>query len=889
MPDPARTSVGPVTGPNAAIPGGSRARAGSALLPLILCLLPLAILNLGWYGLRLRQHQAAVATTTERAEQALAALERHSAFSTHLDLAGDRLRRFLDARIAAWHRAAASSRGATPPGTVAGFTWPRHFPHTQVWVFARTPGSVRLEPLVAPRDTGFGLKAMGMIGQTLLAAMHGARPSAAGSKLVQTCFGRATPVDALACLRRGEATPVFHGHRPAWMLWDVIGPTANPEGVFVILVPQTRHLVTRGARLGRDLISARFGMACGFIRIHHTDETDALAPAMRRHVPFRRWLRDWRPHIALSPGDTWIPPDLGRIEHDWPETVTLSSRRQVRLRIIPESIYIAAVLLPYRSLPAAPLGVWLVNGIALALATLALTHAGIFGRWPRVGLRWRFAALFLLATAVPTTLVLVAGVAWSSEQTAAEMADQQQRLRTWLEGFERERAVLQFQYQMTFHRLRSKPWLLDAVGRGDYTQPGLLERMLAEFVAATPSQPLAHLALADIRGVRLATSPPPLVPRDLRGRLFRLEPPTDFLTSVRLIRTNLIRYLRQATHDAGRLAELGPSPLDQTDLALLNGYSAMSGADQANLAERNRGRPAAPVGDQERTLLIHDFVTLGGRERAALLAVWRSGDLLPHLVGRGGERATALGSNTQYFIGYEHRQTLTPLARSSVCTPELLHAARATALHGGFSAVTSGAAGRLAAALSLPRLSRLVFAVGVDIRPILAARRQRQWGLLALLATTVLSTLAAGVLLGQRVVAPVLETTAGLALLTRQPDRREHLRLGLARADEMGQLTRSFDLMIAGIARRERLATLVSGQALAAIDRQHGQERTIGPEWVRAVVLVSDIREFTTLCEHRPAEAITGLLNTHFERMSTVIAAHGGRIDRFIGEFVRHC
>lgn len=57
-----------------------------------------------------------------------------------------------------------------------------------------------------------------------------------------------------------------------------------------------------------------------------------------------------------------------------------------------------------------------------------------------------------------------------------------------------------------------------------------------------------------------------------------------------------------------------------------------------------------------------------------------------------------------------------------------------------------------------------------------------------------------------------------------------------------------------------------------------------GGERREICVLFSDIRGFTSLSEHLPAERVTGFLNRYFEEMTSAIHACEGTIDKFMGD-----
>ncbi|MFQ5407083.1 MAG: HAMP domain-containing protein [Anaerolineales bacterium] len=96
-------------------------------------------------------------------------------------------------------------------------------------------------------------------------------------------------------------------------------------------------------------------------------------------------------------------------------------------------------------------------------------------------------------------------------------------------------------------------------------------------------------------------------------------------------------------------------------------------------------------------------------------------------------------------------------------------------------------------------------------------------------------------------------------------------------SDEIGELARSFNIMLDGLRERERIKDLFGMFATPEVVEelmQHGFE--LGGHNVEATAMFSDIRGFTTITEARPAAEVIDLLNDYFTYMISAIGSEGG-------------
>lgn len=179
---------------------------------------------------------------------------------------------------------------------------------------------------------------------------------------------------------------------------------------------------------------------------------------------------------------------------------------------------------------------------------------------------------------------------------------------------------------------------------------------------------------------------------------------------------------------------------------------------------------------------------------------------------------------------------------------------------------------------------RVIAVMGADL-PLgafpLATRIVRRTLALSLLPALLLAALAS-IIFSRRLTRPVRQITTGLRRV-QQGDFGSNL--SVTSGDEFGDIAEAFNEMTAELAEKSRLRDMFEQSVSAEVaERLLSGEITTAGELREVTTLFADIRGFTELAESMQARSVIEMLNEYFSALMPCVDAHGGIVDKLVGD-----
>ncbi len=149
-----------------------------------------------------------------------------------------------------------------------------------------------------------------------------------------------------------------------------------------------------------------------------------------------------------------------------------------------------------------------------------------------------------------------------------------------------------------------------------------------------------------------------------------------------------------------------------------------------------------------------------------------------------------------------------------------------------------------------------------------------------------LAALLLGLLAARRLTRPIGALTEGVARVAAGDLSKE---LPVRSRDEIGQLTRAFNEMVAGLRQRDFIRNAFGRYVSPEVAKtllESPEGLRLGGHKREVTVLMSDLRGYTRFAEQGDPARVMEVLNAYLARMADIVIAHGGTINEFIGDAI---
>jgi class 3 adenylate cyclase len=187
--------------------------------------------------------------------------------------------------------------------------------------------------------------------------------------------------------------------------------------------------------------------------------------------------------------------------------------------------------------------------------------------------------------------------------------------------------------------------------------------------------------------------------------------------------------------------------------------------------------------------------------------------------------------------------------------------------------------------LVIRREPALLMGVGDLVAIVNNAGASALWTMFVIFAVAILFVFCAGWLIARWIVGPVFTLVSAARRI--RADDLDNLEIPIRTHDEIGVLSETMNEAIGGLRERRRAQNAIERYISPLVYRKiQEQELTLGGVEHEITVFKTDIRDFTPLSETMEPDGLVNFLNLYFEYLVRPVHAHGGEVDKYMGDSI---
>lgn len=874
-------------------------------MPILLWLFPLLLFNVGWHFFGLIDSRWEEQENLDKARQETEALAAGSEFSYCFSKTAGSFNDIL-------RSGAKSFVGQSQRNNFLNFIENRSkylfrypFPDYELLVF-EIPNATKKPELVFTNSKDLVSKRALCLSFEYLVRVNGNDASYSdemrrkGADIAKNVFGGETDPEIMAETQRGKTTFSFYKLTSGWFLWDCFKIDNGDVYGFYLVAKNDRTTETAGKLLAlrelRDNQSKAEHKNYGaFIPLFPGYDGVIANEEVYKLPDFAKKVREWVPRDSKGIFD-WQRKGAPSGE------ITRLGDYKAYFHVGSDQSH-AAVFLQYVGNPnkSSP-GLFAINTLVICVVLYLILRGLILGIWPNTSLRFRFISTYFLAACLPLGLLIIASYGYIVEYRYTSFYKSLSQIRLCISQFDTRKAKVQEEYRTAFTELFKNEELHKAFVALDKANTDSLSKNRNEikrvFQCAIDSighknrnLPILSLAIIDERGdyvTNIGNALNPDNPNELTLAQKKNKALNDNTVEALMYPVMLSMRKRIEAADPNAIkwkSEYIPTPIQET---AVSAYKTAVGNDVGSLAEEfDRHRSEIITRNMGSTNIshIHDYLYIDGIPRFVVFMTWYESSLDEKTIK---STMSYLALNEPNFVFASYKATPQGIKvwpdNANRHSREFADKSYALAEQAYFR--NSYASKRLEnmSLIAVPskKYDNCIVVGGISHYYLELPIFYRICVCVIIIILALVIFLVCVYYSTRLFITPV--TRLKLAL-DKVGEGKLDITIKGNSVDEFGTMCHEFDEMTRSLNERNKLATLISDHAIEAMSRKSNDE-SFDVETFYGTVLVSDIRNFTGMCEVHAPDQVTDLLNEHFAQMTKIVSDNGGRIYKYIGDAI---
>ena len=602
----------------------------------------------------------------------------------------------------------------------------------------------------------------------------------------------------------------------------------------------------------------------GFISLSKEAGPNVLFPELSRSRLFKKWVKNKVKSMDCN-FRSWLINGI-------PLEASLGKYRLFS-HLGKSKSHLTVLAVRAEEMNALPAWIYVINLFIFSLVIAVLIRGIWFGVWPQWKLRARFILLFLIASVLPVGLLVISSVGYISQFERSLKNEQLSGLLNSLKQIDEAKVQTFDEYKAAFYEVFLDETIKELLKKHG-AKSNLVSKRIERFFSDRPFPlPIMGFAVFDEAGEGV--------------RFYGKDYHSDIVDpSLNTFAYPIVEKLRMLIKEKRPEYKLRALNLSENLKIGMQAYNSLSRNDLVKEVDKRRSYPIQKKIGAVVSTQMHDFIKIDGVENYAILIVWDD-SALDKEIAHNTLNQLNLNHPDFKFIIYKHNtQGLKFLINpgrhiNSLFKKKAERIARSALLKG--TVVNNADEKHTMVALPARKYLDSILVAGAESsssqEKIFYRNEVLVW--LTILALFVIPL--SGYFAAKSILEPISRLKKALDDFAKG---RRDIDLRQDRDDELGILTHEFSQMVKGVQERERLATLLSDQAIEALSGSQSLGGELQTRLFSGIALVTDIRSFTSLCETSSADDMTDMLNLHFAQMATVITENGGRIYKFIGDAI---